>query len=216
VVTRADIPADGVPTTVVLDLGRVVVGWEPHLALADRLGADEWERFATEAGFAELNHAMDAGLSHAEALERLARTRPDHVPTLRRYCENFAATLTGPVPGTADVIDELAAAGVRLLGLTNWSAETFHHAAVAAPAIGRLEDVLVSGREGLVKPDPAIFRLLLDRYGLDPARTLFVDDSPPNVAAARAAGMLALRFTGAAALRRDLRALGIPVAAPET
>jgi 2-haloacid dehalogenase len=118
--------------------------------------------------------------------------------------ERFADSLPGPVPGSAELVEELRAAGVRLLGLTNWSAQTFPHAVPAAPAIGLLEDVLVSGHEGIAKPDPAIFRLLAERYGLDPARTLFADDSPRNVAAAAAEGYVAVLFTDAATLRADL------------
>ena len=155
---------------------------------------------------------MDAGLSRAAARERVAAAHPEHAATFARYCENFAGSLTGPVPGTAAIIDELAAAEVPLLGLTNWSAETIVHARPAAPAIGRLVGIVVSGAEGVVKPDPAIFEILLGRYALDPARTVFVDDSPANVRGAEALGITALQFTGAARLREDLRALGLPLA----
>ncbi|WP_248255923.1 HAD-IA family hydrolase [Georgenia sp. EYE_87] len=187
----------------------MIVGWEPYLAVADRMGEEEWRAFAEAIDFTEVNLAMDRGLSHAAALAQIRGSHPEHEHTLARYCRNFAAALTGPVAGTTAIVDELAAHGIRLLGLTNWSAETFHHAAVAAPVIDRLEDVLVSGREGLVKPDPAIFHLLIERYGLQPEATVFVDDSRANVAAAEAVGLRALHFTTAAQLRADLRALGL-------
>lgn len=106
------------------------------------------------------------------------------------------------------MVDALRAAGVRVLGLTNWSAETFHHAVPAAPVIGRLEAVVVSGREGVAKPDPRIFRLLAERHGLDPARTVFADDSRANVEAAAALGYQAVLFTTAEALRAELVARG--------
>ncbi|MCK6209198.1 HAD-IA family hydrolase [Georgenia sp. EYE_87] len=173
------------------------------------MGEEEWRAFAEAIDFTEVNLAMDRGLSHAAALAQIRGSHPEHEHTLARYCRNFAAALTGPVAGTTAIVDELAAHGIRLLGLTNWSAETFHHAAVAAPVIDRLEDVLVSGREGLVKPDPAIFHLLIERYGLQPEATVFVDDSRANVAAAEAVGLRALHFTTAAQLRADLRALGL-------
>jgi 2-haloacid dehalogenase len=195
--------------TVVFDLGRVLVGWEPHLAVADRMSEAEWRTFAEAIDFPAVNLAMDGGLSHAAALAQIRGSHPEHEETLARYCGNFAATLTGPVAGTTAIVDELAAEGIRLLGLTNWSAETFHHAAAAAPVIDSLEDVLVSGREGLVKPDPAIFHLLIERYDLRPGTTVFVDDSPTNVAAAEAVGLRALQFTVAAQLRADLQNLGL-------
>jgi 2-haloacid dehalogenase len=203
-----DITSNGYDT-VVFDLGRVIVGWEPYLAVADRMSEEEWRAFAEAIDFPAVNLEMDRGLSHAAALAQIRDSHPEHEETLARYCGNFAATLTGPVAGTTAIVDELDADGIRLLGLTNWSAETFHHAAVAAPVIDRLEDVLVSGQEGLVKPDPAIFRLLIERYDLEPETTVFVDDSPANVAAAETVGLRALHFTAAAQLRADLRDLGL-------
>src|SRR5699024_5067799 len=88
-------------------------------------------------------------------------------------------------------------------------AETFHHAPQVAPAITQLEDVVVSGCEGLIKPDPAIFEILRERFGLDPVRTVFIDDLPANVEAARSLGFLGLVFTDAPRLRGDLRDLGL-------
>jgi len=195
--------------TVVFDLGRVLVGWEPYLALADRMTKDEWETFSAAIDFPAVNHEMDAGLLHAEAISRIAASHPEHEPTLARYCSNFAATLTGPVDGTTEIVEELATAGIRLVGLTNWSAETFHHAAASSPVIDRLEDVVVSGREGVVKPDPAIFRILVERHTLRPETTVFVDDSPANVAGADAMGIRGVLFTDAAQLRGDLVELGL-------
>ncbi|MDC7122723.1 HAD family phosphatase [Cellulomonas fimi] len=196
-------------TVVVLDLGNVLVRWDPYGAYAGRMARADVDRFFADVDFAALNHQQDAGRPWADAREAVRATHPQHVPALDLYVRHFADTLAGPVPGSADVVRDLAAAGVRLLGLTNWSAETFHHAAPAAPAIGLLEDVLVSGEVGLAKPDPAIFRLLAQRYGVDPADALFVDDSPANVAGAREAGFDGIVFTDAAALRRDLVARGL-------
>ncbi|NKY41047.1 HAD-IA family hydrolase [Cellulomonas septica] len=167
------------------------------------------DRFFADVDFAALNHRQDAGRPWAEAREAVRATHPQHVHALDLYVRHFADTLAGPVPGTADVVRDLSAAGVRLLGLTNWSAETFHHAAPAAPAIGLLEGVLVSGEVGLAKPDPAIFRLLAQRFGVDPAEAVFVDDSAANVTAAREVGFDGIVFTDATALRRDLVARGL-------
>ncbi|MPV38190.1 HAD-IA family hydrolase [Georgenia subflava] len=200
--------------TLVLDLGQVVVGWDPYGALADRLTRAEWQEFSDAIDFPAINLEMDRGLTHAEAVARVSAAhpeRPGHAQILARYCENFAASLTGPMPGTAEIIDELAAADVRLLGLTNWSAETFRHAAPAAPAIQLLDDVVVSGVEGYVKPDPEIFRILLDRHALKAESTVFVDDSPANVSGASDAGLTALQFTDARRLRADLHDLGFPI-----
>ena len=103
-------------------------------------------------------------------------------------------------------------AGLALYGLTNWSAELFHHAVPAAPAIGRLRGIVVSGEVGLAKPDPAIFDLTTERFALVPERTVFVDDSPRNVAAAVAQGYVGVHFTTTADFRAQLRELGVHVA----
>lgn len=196
---------------VVFDLGNVLVRWDPHLALEGSLTRDEVDAMFVEVDFAAFNHLQDAGRPWDAALAVAREEHPRHAAALALYRDNFPASLPGPVPGSEQVVRDLLGAGVRLLGLTNWSAETFPHAAPAAPAIGLLEDVLVSGEVGLAKPDPRIFRLLARRHALDPAATVFVDDSPANVAAAAGEGFDALLFTGAPRLRADLAARGLPV-----
>jgi 2-haloacid dehalogenase len=197
--------------TVVLDLGNVLVRWDPSRPFAGRLPVQDTTAFLTEFDFMAFNHLQDAGRSWADARAHLAARAPEHLPALDVYLEHFADTLTGPVPGSAELVRELRALGVRLLGLTNWSAETFHLAAPAAPAIGLLEDVLVSGEVGVAKPDPRVFALLTQRFGLRPERTVFVDDSAANVAGGAAAGFDAVLFTTAEALRADLVARGVPL-----
>jgi len=197
--------------TVVLDLGDVLVRWDPTGPFVGRLSDEAVHAFLREFDFRTFNLQQDAGRSWADARLELAQVAPEHLPAMDLYVEHFADSLLGPVPGTAALVEDLAAAGVRLLGLSNWSDETFHHAEPAAPAIGMLEDVVVSGREKLAKPDPAIFALLRERFALDPSRTVFVDDSPANVAAAATAGFDAIVFTTADELRAQLVARGVAV-----
>jgi 2-haloacid dehalogenase len=195
--------------TVVYDLGNVLVRWDPYGAFTHRERA-EVERWMAEIDFPAFNHAQDAGRPWAEAVAALA-DRPHLVPLLEEYVERFASTLLGPVPGSAELVAELKGLGLRLYGLTNWSAETFQHAEPAAPAIGLLDDVVVSGRVGLAKPDPRVFAHLAEACHVEPDRAVFVDDSPANVAAAREAGFHAVHFTGTGAFRAALRRLGVPV-----
>jgi 2-haloacid dehalogenase len=197
--------------TVVFDLGDVLVRWDPSRPFVGRLPQEAVDAFLHEFDFRTFNLQQDAGRPWAEARLELEQTAPEHVPAMDLFVEHFADSLVGPVPGTAQLVEDLAAAGVRLLGLSNWSAETFHLAEPAAPAIGLLEGVVVSGRELLSKPDPRIYALLIERYGLDPERTLFTDDSPPNIAAASAAGLDAVLFTTADDLRAQLVARGVAV-----
>lgn len=205
----APAPAEALVDTVVLDFGNVLVGWDPYGAFPDRPRA-EVDAWMAEIDFPAFNLAQDAGRSWDDARASLA-DRPHLLPLLDEYVAGFPGTLTGPVPGSAELVEELRSAGVRLLGLTNWSAELFRHAADAAPATTRMEHVVVSGHVGLAKPDPAIFRHLAVTHDVDPARAVFVDDSPANVSAAQDLGFHAVRFTDAPALRAALRELGLPV-----
>ena len=201
------------PGTVVLDLGNVVLRWDPYLPFVGRMERSDVDAFFDEVDFPAFNHQQDAGRTWAEARAEIADRFPQHLAAVDVYVEHFGETLSGPVPGTERLVRELITAGVRLLGLTNWSAETFHHAEQVAPAVGLLEGIVVSGEVGLAKPDPRIFELLTRRFGLDPASTVFVDDSGPNVAAAAQLGFDAVLFTSAARLRADLVARGIDLPA---
>lgn len=206
--------ASGVPTpaidAVLYDFGNVLVGWDPYGAY-DGVERHVVDAFFADVGFRVLNHERDAGASWDDARARVAATHPHHVGLLDRYVERFPATLTGPVEGSEELVRELRDLGLRLYGLTNWSAELYPHAAPAAPATTLMDDVIVSGREGLAKPEAAIFTLAIDRFGLDPARTLFTDDSPANVDAAARLGLRTHLFRDTAGLRAALRGLGVAV-----
>ncbi|SDC19237.1 2-haloacid dehalogenase [Sanguibacter gelidistatuariae] len=195
---------------ILYDLGNVLIGWDPYAAF-DGLSRDEVDAFFAESSFLAHNHAQDAGRSWAELRDLLASADPRHGELVDLYVENFSRTLTGPVPGSAALVDELDRAGLALYGLTNWSAELFHHAEPSAPAIGRLRGIVVSGEVGLAKPDPAIFDLTTTRFGLEPGRTVFVDDSLPNVEAAAERGYVAVHFTTTEDFRVQLRELGVQV-----
>jgi len=196
---------------VVFDLGNVLVWWDPRLPFAGRMPGADVDAFFDEVDFPAFNQHQDAGRSWAEARAWLVARFPHHVPALDVYIEHFADSLAGPVHGSEQLVRDLLAAGIRTLGLTNWSSETFHHAVPAAPAIGLLEDVLVSGEVRLAKPDPRIFRELIGRFDLDPARTVFTDDASRNVEAAALSGMQAVLFTSADELRAELRTRGVPL-----
>ena len=200
---------------VLLDFGGVLVQWDPRAPLLKAYAPEIVERFLREVEFGAFNDAQDAGRTWVEGRAAVAAAHPQWLDMLDRYWEHFPESLTRVIPGTAEIVEELDAARIGLFGLTNWSAETFAYASQAAPAIARMKGTVVSGREGVIKPDPRIFEIAIGRFGLDPRRTLFVDDKPANVEGARAVGLQARRFTGAERLRADLAELGaLPVSSP--
>ena len=199
-------------TTAVFDLGGVVVLWDPVEAVAAAVGRDRAERFVHggEFDFAAWNRAQDAGRPWADAEALATATHPHFAEEIGAYRPNFALSLRGLVPGTAEILAELHQRGVRLVALTNWSAELIHHGPDLFPEVFALfDDIVVSGAEGLIKPDPRIFETLARRLGHRLDGVFYVDDSLDNVEAALAAGMDAVHFTDADALRGQLAARGL-------
>ena len=205
---------DMTPSTAVLgvmfDFGGVLIDWDPVPAVAHGVGEEEARRFFAEFDFAAWNHAQDAGRTWDEGLAELEGTHPHFLAHGRAYRAHFDHALIGEIPGTAQVLRDLHASGVPLFGLTNWSHELFHdHAPQRFDFLALFEDIVVSGTEGLAKPDPAIYRLAIDRSGLTAEQLVFIDDRAENVAAAEAAGMHGIHFTDADALRSALVELGL-------
>jgi 2-haloacid dehalogenase len=192
---------------VVFDLGGVLIDWDPRY-LYRKLLDDEAavEEFLATVCTPEWNAEQDRGRPFAEGVAELVERHPVHAVAITAYHERWPEMLGGAVGGTVEVLAELRAAGVPVYALTNWSAETFGVARERFEFLEWFDGVLVSGEERMIKPDPAIFRLLLDRFGLDPGATFYVDDSEPNVEAAGRLGFDAVRFTTPARLRRDLEA----------
>jgi 2-haloacid dehalogenase len=197
--------------TVLFDLGGVLVEWDPRHLYRQLLPDDRTvEDFLAEVGFAEWNRAMDAGeRTWEEAVADLAARYPHRHELIAAYPRRFGDTLAGAVDGSVALLHRLHERGTRLLALTNWSAETFPVARERFAFLRLFEGIVVSGEERLAKPDPAIFDLVVRRYGLEPAATLFVDDDEHNVLAARAAGLQAVRFTDPPALEAELSRRGL-------
>jgi 2-haloacid dehalogenase len=197
--------------TVVFDLGGVLIDWNPrHLYRKIFADAVAMERFLGEICTQEWNEEQDAGRPFAEAVAMLQARHPAEAERIAAFDVRWEEMIRGPIDETVAVLDELHAAGTPLYALTNWSAEKFPVARRRFSFLGHFRGILVSGEVGLKKPDPRIFWALRERFDIAPARAIFIDDSPKNVAAAAAEGFHALHFTGAARLRRDLRELGFP------
>jgi 2-haloacid dehalogenase len=202
--------APGSPRAVVLDVGNVLVEWDPrHLYRQLLRDEEQVEHFLTTVCTPEWNRAQDAGRPWVEAVAALTAVHPEHAALIAAFDRRWEEMVPGEVEGSVAVLEALRASGVPVFGLTNFSVEKWELTRRRFPFLDRFDDVVVSGREGVVKPDPAIFTRALARFGLEAAETAFVDDSAANVAAARDLGMTALPFTDASALRADLARLGL-------
>jgi 2-haloacid dehalogenase len=198
--------------TVVFDLGGVLVDWDPrHLYRTLIPDEAERERFLTEICTTEWHRRHDAGRPFAEGVAELVARHPEHRELIEAWPDRFAEMVPGPIHDTVQVLADVVALGDPVYALTNWSHEAWPMARERFEFIEWFDGVVVSGHEGVLKPDRAIYDRLIERYGLVRSRTVFIDDWDVNVDGARTAGLQALQFTTAAALREDLRALGLPI-----
>ncbi len=201
------------PSTVVFDLGGVLIDWDPRYAYRQMGGTEaEIEHFLDHVAAAEWNRQMDAGKPFADAIAERKERFPEHADWLDAWWSRWPEMLGGAIEGTVDVLRELREAGVPLYALTNWSAETFPIARERFDFLDWFEDIVVSGEVEMAKPDAEIFHHLTDDCGLDPPAAVFIDDSFPNVETARALGFHGVHFTSPGDLRERLAALGLPVA----
>lgn len=195
---------------VLFDLGKVLLDWDPRYFYRQFFaGEAALERFVREVVAPEWILEMDAGKPAAQAIAERSRLHPEHAALIALWPRGWPAMLRGEIAGSVAILAELRERGRRLCALTNFSTETFPVARERHAFLAWFEEVVVSGEHGMVKPDPRIYRLAIERCGLDPAGTVFVDDSEANVAAGRAAGLHALHFTAPARLRAELVALGL-------
>ena len=193
-------------TAVVFDLGGVLIDWSPEYLYEDLIPhSGERLSFLTTVCTPEWNHLMDAGRSVPEAVAALAEEHPQSADLIHAWWQRWPEMLGGDYPRTVAIARELFDKKLSIYALTNWAAETWPYAMDRFPFLSALfEGIVVSGEEGLAKPDAAIFRLLADRYGLDPKRTAFIDDSEANIEVATELGFHAHQYIGAEQLRNWL------------
>lgn len=197
-------------TTAVFDLGAVLIDWDPRHMYRTLFSDEEaMEGFLATVCTPEWNAEQDRGRTLAEATAALVAKHPEHADLIEAYYGRWDEMLGPPITGTVEIAHELKAAGLRLVALSNWSAETFPRARHRLTFLDDFDAVLVSGTVGMIKPDPAIYQLLIERHDVDPARALFIDDSAKNVEAAAGIGFDAIRFQSPNQLRADLTARGL-------
>jgi 2-haloacid dehalogenase/putative hydrolase of the HAD superfamily len=195
------------PRAVVWDFGNVIVRWNPR-TLYEKIFPDpvECDRFLADVCTLAWHTPTDCGVTFAENCAALSARHPQHEAHIWAWHHRWDEMFSGAIPETEAAIEALHARGVPQYGLSNISHETVDSTLAMSPAFGRLAGFVASGREGVMKPDPAIFHLTCERFGLAPSEIFFVDDSARNIAAARALGFDTLHFTDPAALRPALEA----------
>jgi 2-haloacid dehalogenase len=195
----------------VFDLGGVLIDWNPRYLYRQLFDGDEaaMERFLAEICNNDWNLQQDAGRPFADACALLVERHPEQKALIEAYHARWIEMLAGPIHNTVDILRDLKERGTPLYALTNWSAETFPLALERYEFLGWFRGTVVSGKEKLVKPDLRIFRLLIDRFGIDPAEAVYIDDNRCNAEAASELGLHGIHFTAPQALRTELEQLGL-------
>jgi 2-haloacid dehalogenase len=198
------------PKAVLLDVGNVIVRWDPR-TLYSKIFPDEAEReaFLGQICTSQWHLLHDGGRPMDEGVAELTARFPQHAEPIAAWRDRWWEMFSGPIEETCGVIEDLAAAGVPQFGLTNMSAETAPGTFAMSPAFRHLQDIVVSGVERTLKPQPEIYRIACARSGYAPQDMLFVDDSERNIAGAQALGFAVHRFEDPAALRPALERIGL-------
>jgi 2-haloacid dehalogenase len=198
-------------SAVAFDLGGVLIDWNPR-HLYSRLFSDpgEMEHFLDRVCTDGWHREHDLGADITVSCQRLAARHPGYRDMIMAWAERGEEMAASQFDQTVSVLFELKAAGTRCYALSNMEPQAFTIRSARYPFMSRFDGHVISGIEGVAKPDPAIFGILRKRYGLAPEATIFVDDSLCNIEAARALGIGAVHYTGAKQLRQELRALGAP------
>jgi 2-haloacid dehalogenase len=193
----------------VFDLGGVLIDWDPRLVYRKILPTNaEVERFLLTVCTLEWDAQQDAGRPLDEGIAELVARFPDQTLLIEAWRDRYAE-MALPITDSIELLRELRGRGVPLYALSNWGADEFEAIRHLFPFLKWFSGVLISGRVGLVKPDPKFFGLLVREHRLNPAEVAFIDDLPLNVEAAQQLGFRSILFSSPSGLREDLTRVGL-------
>jgi len=200
------------PTIAVFDIGNILLRWDPR-NLYTRIFSTraEMEHFLTVVCPPEWNLEQDRGRGWREGEAEAIARQPAYADAIRAFRSRWHEMLPGAIEENVALLSDLRTAGVETYAITNFAADTFAEAQERFAFLKGFKGIICSGTEGLLKPDPAIFRLFLDRYGLSAAQCAFIDDSAQNIAAAEALGFHTVHYGLGIDARRAFAQLGFPV-----
>jgi 2-haloacid dehalogenase len=193
----------------VFDLGGVLIQWDPRLLYRKMLPTEEAvEQFLSTVCTPEWNAQQDAGRPLEVGIAELVARYPEQAVLIEAWRDRFSEMML-PIRDSVELLRELRERQIPLYALSNWGAETFDTTRSLFPFLDWFTGLLISGKVGLVKPDPQIFTLLVREHGLDTAAVAFIDDHPPNVEVAHRIGFQAILFSSPEDLRSELVRLGL-------
>ncbi|WP_312305789.1 HAD family phosphatase [Chryseobacterium sp.] len=196
---------------IIFDFGGVLMDWNPRYFFKTYFNDDEkMEYFLENIAQDEWNIEQDRGRSLSEGTEIQVKKFPDWEKEIRAYYDNWTVMLKSDIPQNVDVLRKLKNTDYQLFGLTNWSAETFPYALENYDFFQIFNGkIVVSGTEKLIKPDPAIWHILLERYNIQAGESVFIDDNPKNIEMAQSLGFATIHVTPDTNLEQELAGLGV-------
>lgn len=201
-------------TSVVFDIGGVLLDWDPRYLYRKLIDDPErMDDFLSRICTPQWHRAHDLGADIKESCRSLAREHPGHGDLIMAWWSRGEEMIAGQIDDTVAVVAELKAAGIRCYALSNMEPDRYRVRRRRFAFFEHFDGCVISGHEGVAKPDPRIFEILVSRYGLVPGQTVFVDDSARNVRAGSEAGLLALEYSTPVRLRTDLLRLGLALRA---
>ena len=194
---------------ILFDFGNVLLEWNPRHVYRHYFPDDEaaMEHFLHEVNFMEWNAQQDKGRSFAEGVAELSREFPHYANLIQAYHENWSESIGDPVAGTVEIMKRLKEAGYPVYGLSNWSSETFPMVRNKFIFFDLLDDIVISGEVGQIKPEPEIYEIALQRIGRPANECLFIDDSLANIEQARKMGFAVVHFQSPEQLETELKNL---------
>jgi 2-haloacid dehalogenase len=194
---------------IIFDFGNVLLEWNPRHVYRRYFPNDEaaMEQFLLEVNFMEWNAQQDKGRTFKEGIAELSLEFPQYSDLIQAYHDNWRDSIGDSLEGTVEIMKRLKQAGYSLYGLSNWSAETFPLVRDKFLFFGLLDDIILSGEVGKIKPDPEIYEIALERIGRPASECLFIDDALANIQQAQKMGFAAILFQSPEQLESELISL---------
>jgi 2-haloacid dehalogenase len=194
---------------IIFDFGNVFIEWNPRRIFRRIIPASELEHFMQTVWNEEWNNNLDSGISFAENNNILLEKYPQHRQYITYFHKHWYESLGEENPESLSLLADLQQEGYAAYGLTNWSAETFPPTVEKHPFFHTFTGIVLSGKEKVRKPQPEIYRILLERYCLLPGECIFIDDRQDNLDTAKALGIETILFRSAGQVRMDLKNKGV-------
>jgi 2-haloacid dehalogenase len=178
------------------DLGNVFFDWNPERILKPIFNDDERMKFfINNISFPLLDTRCDAGVTIEVAVNDAVKKFPDFEKEIKLYYPNHGNMVGGFFQKTVDIFYKVKNLNYSCYVLSNWSAETYEGMEETYPFLKDFDGKIISGRDFLIKPDPAIYELAISRFDLVPQETLFIDDRLDNIEAAQKLNFQTIHLT---------------------